>query len=50
MVDSMSATLTIYFKNKLELYNKVLIDIIALWNETFNQITADDDPGDAIGG
>lgn len=37
-----------YFKNKLELYNAVLMDIIQLWNEAFNQITPADDPKDAI--
>ena len=38
-----------YFKNKLELYNTVLMDILKLWNDAFNQITVDDDPGSAIG-
>ena len=38
-----------YFKSKLELYKKVLTDILQLWNEAFNQITPEDDPADAIG-
>ena len=38
-----------YFKSKLELYKKVLADILQLWNEAFNQITPEDDPADAIG-
>lgn len=37
-----------YFKNKLELYTAVLMDIIQLWNDTFNQITAEDDPKEAL--
>jgi TetR/AcrR family transcriptional regulator len=38
-----------YFKSKLELYKKVLTDILQLWNQAFNQITHEDDPADAIG-
>ena len=38
-----------YFKSKLELYKKVLMDILQLWNDAFNQITPEDDPADAIG-
>jgi TetR/AcrR family transcriptional regulator len=38
-----------YFQNKLELYKKVLTDILQLWNQAFNQITPEDDPADAIG-
>lgn len=38
-----------YFKNKLELYKKVLFDILQLWNDAFNQITPEDDPAEAIG-
>lgn len=38
-----------YFDNKLHLYNQVLVDILELWNDAFNQITADDDPAEAIG-
>lgn len=37
-----------YFKNKLELYYRVLMDIIEFWNNAFNQISADDDPAIAI--
>ena len=37
-----------YFKSKLELYKKVLTDILQLWNQAFNQITPEDDPADAI--
>jgi len=37
-----------YFKSKLELYKKVLTDILQLWNQAFNQITPDDNPADAI--
>jgi TetR/AcrR family transcriptional regulator len=39
-----------YFANKLDLYNKVLMDVLALWNEAFDLITVDDDPAEAIGG
>ena len=38
-----------YFKSKLELYKKVLFDILKLWNDAFNQITPEDDPAEAIG-
>ena len=38
-----------YFPNKLELYNRVLMDVLALWNDAFDRISADDDPADAIG-
>ena len=38
-----------YFPSKLELYNRVLMDVLALWNDAFDRITADDDPADAIG-
>ena len=38
-----------YFNSKLELYKKVLFDILQLWNDVFNQITPEDDPADAIG-
>ena len=37
-----------YFKNKEELYSKVLTDVIQMWNFTFSQITADDDPAEAL--
>ncbi len=38
-----------YFNNKLELYNRLLLDILQLWNTAFSQITAEDDPAEAIG-
>ena len=38
-----------YFNSKLELYKKVLFDILKLWNDAFNQITPEDDPAEAIG-
>jgi TetR/AcrR family transcriptional regulator len=38
-----------YFNSKLELYKKVLFDILQLWNDAFNQITPEDDPAEAIG-
>ncbi len=39
-----------YFNNKLDLYMTVLTGIVDLWNEAFNQITPDDDPGIALSG
>ena len=38
-----------YFNSKLELYIAVLFDIVNLWNDQFDQITAEDDPAEAIG-
>ena len=37
-----------YFKNKEELYGKVLTDVIQMWDYSFNQITANDDPAEAL--
>lgn len=37
-----------YFKSKEELYARVLTDVIHMWDNSFNQITADDDPADAL--
>lgn len=37
-----------YFKNKLDLYSGVLVDIVELWNFSFDQITPEDDPKVAI--
>ena len=37
-----------YFKNKEDLYAYVLTDVIQMWDESFNQITADDDPAQAL--
>jgi TetR/AcrR family transcriptional regulator len=42
------ANIHYYFKNKLGLYIAVISDIIALWDSTFNTITADDDPRDVL--
>lgn len=39
-----------YFKNKEELYAKVLTDVIQMWDYSFNQITSDDDPAEALEG
>lgn len=47
--DMPRANVHYYFKSKLELYKKVLFDILKLWNDAFNQITPEDDPADAIG-
>jgi len=38
-----------YFANKQELYSRILMDILTLWDEVFDKFTADDDPVDAIG-
>jgi TetR/AcrR family transcriptional regulator len=37
-----------YFKNKEELYAKVLTDVIQMWDNSFNQITSEDDPAEAL--
>ena len=37
-----------YFKNKEELYAKVLTDVILMWDNSFNQITSEDDPAEAL--
>jgi TetR/AcrR family transcriptional regulator len=37
-----------YFKNKEDLYANVLTDVIHMWDESFNKITADDDPAQAL--
>ncbi|MFG0381421.1 TetR/AcrR family transcriptional regulator [Pseudomonas sp. zbq_18] len=42
------ANLHYYFNNKLGLYLAVLANIIELWDSTFNQLTVDDDPAEAI--
>ena len=47
--DMPRANVHYYFKSKLELYKKVLFDILKLWNDAFNQITPEDDPAKAIG-
>ena len=38
-----------YFKNKSELYSRIIMDTLALWNDVFGQISEDDDPADALG-
>lgn len=37
-----------YFKSKLGLYGAVLADILAIWNQTFNDATVDSDPADIL--
>jgi TetR/AcrR family transcriptional regulator len=37
-----------YFKNKEELYAKVLTDVIQMWDNSFNQISSEDDPAEAL--
>ncbi|BBU43172.1 TetR family transcriptional regulator [Pseudomonas putida] len=42
------ANLHYYFNNKLGLYIAVLSNIIELWDSTFNALSVDDDPGEAL--
>ncbi|MBD1554373.1 TetR/AcrR family transcriptional regulator [Pseudomonas typographi] len=42
------ANLHYYFTNKLGLYVAVLSNIIELWDSTFNHLSADDDPAEAL--
>ncbi|MBF8746059.1 TetR family transcriptional regulator [Pseudomonas putida] len=42
------ANLHYYFTNKLGLYIAVLSNIIELWDSTFNTLSVDDDPGEAL--
>ncbi|MGN8274410.1 TetR/AcrR family transcriptional regulator [Pseudomonas sp. SMV71] len=42
------ANLHYYFTNKLGLYVAVLSNIIELWDSTFNTLTAEDDPAEAL--
>ena len=42
------ANLHYYFTNKLGLYVAVLSNIIELWDSTFNTLSADDDPAEAL--
>ena len=42
------ANILYYFKNKRELYETVLEGILELWNRELDDITADDNPADAI--
>ncbi|WP_339670944.1 TetR/AcrR family transcriptional regulator [Dasania marina] len=37
-----------YFKNKTELYNKVLMNILTLWNKAFDDFSADNVPAEAL--
>lgn len=38
------ANIHYYFKSKLDLYGAVLENILRLWDDSFNEITASDDP------
>ena len=42
------ANLHYYFTNKLGLYLAVLSNILELWDSTFNNLSVDDDPAEAI--
>ncbi|WP_166362750.1 TetR/AcrR family transcriptional regulator [Pseudomonas akapageensis] len=42
------ANLHYYFTNKLGLYIAVLSNILELWDSTFNTLSADDDPAQAL--
>ncbi len=42
------ANLHYYFSNKLGLYLAVLSNILELWDSTFNNLTAEDDPAEAL--
>ena len=46
--DLPKANLHYYFTNKLGLYIAVLSNIIDLWDSTFNALSADDDPAEAL--
>jgi TetR/AcrR family transcriptional regulator len=48
--DLPKANLHYYFNNKLGLYTAVLGNILQLWDSTFNNLTADDDPATALAG
>jgi TetR/AcrR family transcriptional regulator len=37
-----------YFQSKEDLYNKLLTDVVELWNQAFPQITPQDDPAEAL--
>ncbi len=39
------ANIHYYFKSKLDLYAAVLENILSLWDDTFNELCAEDDPG-----
>jgi TetR/AcrR family transcriptional regulator len=42
------ANLHYYFNNKLGLYQAVLVNILELWDSTFNNLTVDGDPATAL--
>lgn len=42
------ANLHYYFNNKLGLYLAVLSNILELWDSTFNTLSVDDDPAEAL--
>ncbi|WP_324731932.1 TetR/AcrR family transcriptional regulator [Pseudomonas paeninsulae] len=42
------ANLHYYFSNKLGLYLAVLSNILELWDSTFNSLSVDDDPAEAL--
>jgi TetR/AcrR family transcriptional regulator len=42
------ANLHYYFNNKLGLYQAVLVNILELWDSTFNNLSVEDDPSAAI--
>ncbi|MCY1351634.1 HTH-type transcriptional regulator RutR [compost metagenome] len=42
------ANLHYYFSNKLGLYIAVLSNVLELWDSTFNTLTVDDDPAEAL--
>ncbi len=44
------ANLHYYFSNKLSLYLAVLSNILELWDSTFNHLSVDDDPAEALAG
>ena len=44
------ANLHYYFSNKLGLYQAVLVNILELWDNTFNNLNVDDDPAIALAG
>ena len=37
-----------YYKNKQDLYNAILMGILKLWNDAFQEISVDDDPATAL--
>jgi TetR/AcrR family transcriptional regulator len=42
------ANLHYYFSSKLGLYGAVLREVLELWDATFNELTADDDPAQSL--